>query len=288
MQQSMFLREVSGDVRNVASAGSYPMALYMHSQGIRVYHTNDIDIFVSTSADMKRIRLTYRCIVLRPLDAKPWYESSEDEDFSESSGEDAARCTTWTRANLCSYIHAWLVELSPIGVSSPYDMHRWCELQRTAAFVNYPIRKQACRIVPSDRIAPVLHTKVPRLLRTVNIILVEARTPGQEPEDFPSFICRNFGIITCGISLHVQADLGLSFRDHDGSLALARQKTIRLRECAFACQETSVEIQMRRLWKYVQRGLGFECNPHALPADTLTSDTSHGTANERARSDPGT
>ncbi len=167
-------------------------------------------------------------------------------------------------------------------------MQRWCELQRTADFVSYPIRKQAYRIVHSDRIAPVLHMKVPRLLRTVNIILVEARTPGQEPEDFPRFICRNFDIITCGISLHVQADLGPSFRDHDGSLALAREKTIRLRECAFACQETSVEIQMRRLWKYVRRGFRFECNLHALPDDTLTSETGHRTGNERERSDPGT
>ncbi len=91
MHQSMFLREVSGDVRNVAIAGGYPTALHMHYRGIRAYHPNDFDIFVSTFADMKRIRLMYRRIVLRPLEVqcnyslKPWYESSEDEDFSESA-----------------------------------------------------------------------------------------------------------------------------------------------------------------------------------------------------------
>ena len=58
----------------------------------------------------------------------PWYESSEDEDFSGSSGEDAARCTTWTRADLCRHIHAWLAKWSPINASSPYVMQRWCDL----------------------------------------------------------------------------------------------------------------------------------------------------------------
>jgi len=141
-------------------------------------------------------------------------------------------------------------------------------LSQRASLPMYKV-KESWRIRPGGSRDP--HgPPAPNILLDINLIWIDAGLSPPSPSDAAHFLCGNFDLYHCSISLQVKSDLNYSCVEHDGASAALDTLQLRLRDTAFQAVQLregqfvtparNIHTQMCRILKYVQRGFRWHPN----------------------------
>ena len=91
-------------------------------------------------------------------------------------------------------------------------------------------------------------------LLSVNVILIEPLAGQDMPTDLAAFVCSSFDMAQCSISLSPSESDEFNFRCFGQAAEAIRQERLILQPCAFSARVNTVDVSMRRIWKYLLRG----------------------------------
>ena len=97
----------------------------------------------------------------------------------------------------------------------------------------------------------------PTFLSAINIKVICAHPHVQWIRDAAAFVCAEFDMLHCAISLRVNADLSYSFAASKEAMEAWEFQHLRLRDVCFRGDEMAVEKLMTRILKYIERGFSF-------------------------------
>ena len=286
-------RALDGKMEAAAIAGGFPIAKYLQLHGGCGWTPDDIDIFVSSASMAKRCLNRYGEQVLEPLGLRLRSIVNDGSMCMRTVGEarrqdidtlfdDVGRLLNVGRAQggdsdkdvvdddvlepllpTVRILGQFEVDIERFLSTLPEDSthksscereHRLEleeELRRSVFHLpaqfstpSYTVRR-TWRLVPVGKHIPVL---LPINLIQVNTAVADV--------PFSDIICRGFDLLACSLSMTVDEDLtSYIFHAHrEETLRSLHLRRLLLADTSFiACSKDTVK-QVRRLWKYVNRG----------------------------------
>ena len=270
-----YLRWVLQKIPSAVIAGSYPAAMYAESFGAISWRPCDIDIFVFSHADVEVVVDRYQRLIREELSAE--CESSQCGNYSGlHDDQQPVRSARGNAASLPSNVLASLarrreleraISDSVVGHNESLYSPAWGDVARGQLLRS--LVAQTVENLPRDSRRPgyvVKHAvrvsmlgafgNTPRAALPINVIHVDVRDSDHVPLDAARLICESFDITLCCVALkEIQEDLSFGkFESYCGAFEDLRLNSLRLTERAFFSQASSVENQMRRIYKYLSRG----------------------------------
>ena len=249
---------------------------------------------------MHTVRRIYNDLVEEPLHIHTsfrwwrWYDLFADTDSDETNyttadeSPDAGTELSRSRSKLeidrlKADIEAWIVDYQGYLVTEGLWRHKAQmrhdleiqELAKVLAHLSQRASPPMYKVKESWRIRPggsrdYLGPPAPNILLDINLIWIDAGLFTPFPADAAHFLCGNFDLYHCSISLQVKSDLNYSCIEHDGASAALDNLQLRLRDTAFPTVQLSrgrfvtpacsIHTQMCRILKYVQRGFRWQPN----------------------------
>ena len=256
----LFLHAASS-ATNCVIAGGFATCKFMEQQQHdRVTWTpGDIDIFI-TSEDTGALLLEcFRETVATPLGVEVTERISHrypDEDDEESSASLSA-CEEDVPNTLHDAVSEWITGLR--ASDSDASQRLWGILEilpKWFAPPSYEIIKTT-KTEFEDPIVPVINPiarfSVASLL-PVNVIYIRMLSEAEDPRDLADIVCSNFDMAQCCVSVSVGEEGEYHTRCFSSAIEALSQERIIFEHRAFCMGPNAVEVQMRRIRKYIGRG----------------------------------
>ena len=268
-------------------AGSYAVEMYLQSTRQSQWQANDIDVFVSSAADVQLVERCYNDIVVRPLhlavDKLVWRCYADERAAVPPLPEDLDTAALTEQfslppQDLRTLISDWLDDYrlrvlsygdldgnaevdefhSPDGNSSAVLLLRRVLCNLPATFTLPPYNLRETRRLRSQLLsassAQTMATFLPACLRPINIIFADVTDTACAGSTFSSIIRGGFDISLCSVALMLDDALSMDFEASDETFADIVGRRLRLRGSAFTSRTARVATQMERVTKYIGRG----------------------------------
>ena len=261
--QRCYLRRLCTLSHPCVVAGSFPSAMYLNQTSSCGWSPNDIDIFVGDKTTYGYLLGLYREMVVNPLQLQErstyWSQSNDINENCEYPNlvQSPRRWNALDRDHralpLRERIGYWLQEALDREIIT-YALYE--SMTRIYEFLPALFIPQTYSVCATLQILCLRgRSDVPKSLVPVNIILVNLPTRIDCASAAASFICNGFDITACCVALQVNEDLSFTFQEYNNAFDALRNNKLILRPSAFCGGARNVPAQMRRLSKYLQRGL---------------------------------
>ena len=254
----LFLKAASS-VNDCVIAGGYAACKFMEQQTRVTWAPGDIDFFTTSEDSGARLLQCFREKVATPLCVEVTerishrYPDSDDEDSSASwsgSEEDVPKF-------LNDEVSEWIAGLDPSENDASQQLWGILEmLPKCFDPPNYEIIKTTKTefenpSVPA--ISPITRFSVASLL-PINIIHIKLLNQAEDPRGMAEIVCSNFDMAQCCVSVSFGEEGEYYTRCFSRAIDALRQERIILQPRAFCTGPNAVEVQMRRVMKYIGRG----------------------------------